>query len=309
MRDSMALVDLFRDLFRDLFGVLLGVLFGLGALGCEHHRVEESTTEELRFDTGERTVVEVRIDDGRVEVVGGAPGVVEVVFKNRARAADSAGARSLLENIRAEAVQDGDVVRVMARAGGGGAVTLGGNVWTDVAIRVPPESTKLDIRTKDGRIEIEAVSGTIVAETGDGRIRIAHVEGNVRLRAHDGSITGTSLTGDFDVLSDDGRIRLDGSFGQLRAVTADGSIRVTARDMTTISNDWSIRTSEGSIELALPESLGAELDASAADGRVINNLSRFEGTEHRNRVKGTLGTGGRLILVTTMDGRIILRES
>jgi len=296
MRDSMALV------------VLFGALGTLIAFGCDHQRVEESATEKLRFTTGERTVVEVRIDDGRVEVVGGAPGVVEVVFNNRARAADSAGARSLLENIRAEAVQDGDVVRVKARTGGG-AVTLGGNVWTDVAIRVPPESTELDIRTDDGRIEIEGVSATIVAETGDGRIRIADVDGTVRLRTRDGSITGSNLTGDFDVLSGDGRIRLGGSFGQLRVVTADGSVRVSGRDMTTISNDWSIRTSDGSIELALPASLGAQLDATTADGRVINNLSHFEGREHRNRVTGTLGPGGRLILVTTMDGRIVLKES
>ena len=229
----------------------------------------------------------------------------EVVFKNRARAADRAGARSLLENIRAEAVQDGDSVRVKARSG----IGLGGTVWTDVVIRVPPVSTELDIRTEDGRVEIEAVSATIVAETGDGRIRIADVEGTVRLRTRDGSITGTNLTGDFDVLSDDGRIRLDGSFGQLSVVTADGSVRVSVRDITTISNDWSIRTSDGTIELALPASLGAELDATTGDGRVINNLSHFKGTEHRSRVKGTLGTGGRLILVTTMDGKIVLKES
>ncbi len=302
MRDSMMLVFYMSR-------VLFGVLFGLGAFACDHHRLEESTTEELRFTTGERTVVEVRIEAGRVEVLGGEPGVVEVVFKNRARAADRARARLLLENIRAEAVQDGDFVRVKAHSGIGGAVTLGGTVWTDVVIRVPPVSTELDIRTEDGRIEIEAVSATIVAETGDGRIRIADVEGTVRLRTRDGAITGTNLTGDFDVLSDDGRIRLDGSFGQLRVLTADGSVRVNGRDMTTISNDWSIRTSDGTIELALPASLGAEIDATTADGRVINNLSHFKGTEHRSRVKGTLGTGGRLILVTTMDGRIVLKES
>ena len=284
-------------------------LFALMAFGCDHQRVEESETEEFQFNTGARTVVEVRIDDGSVEVVGGASGVVEVVFKNRARAADRAGARSLLENIRAEALQDGDVVRVKASSGTGGALTLGGAVWTDVTIRVPPESTELDIRTEDGRVEIEGVSGTIVAETGDGRIRITDVEGTVKLRTADGSITGENLNGDFDVVTGDGRIRLDGSFGRLRVVTADGSIRVSGRDMTTLSNDWSIRTSDGSIELTLPASLDAELDATTSDGRVINNLSRFEGTEHRSRVKGTLGTGGGLILLTTMDGRISLKES
>lgn len=284
-------------------------LLALIAFGCDRQRVEDTKTEEFRFTMGEHTVVEVRIDDGSVKVVVGASGVVEVVFENRARAADRAGARSLLENVRTEALRDGDVVRVTASSVAHGAVTLGGGVRTDVTLRVPPHAIELDIRTEDGRVEIEGVSGALVAETGDGRIRVADVDGIVKLRTHDGSITGVNLTGDFDVLSGDGRIRLDGNFGQLRVVTADGSVRVSGRDMTTISNDWSIRTSDGSIELTLPKSLDAEIDATAGDGRIINNLSRFEGTERRSRVKGTLGSGGPLILLVTMDGRISLKES
>ena len=289
--------------------VLTCSVLSVSAIGCRHERVERSSTEELRFDAGERAVVEVRVDDGRVEIIGGEPGVVEVVFTNRARAADSAGARALLENIRTDAVRDGDVVRVRARAGAGGAATLGGSAWSEVAIRVPPESSEIDIRIDDGRIEIQAVSGTIRAETGDGRIRVSDVRGNVKLRTHDGSVTGTSLDGNFDVLTEDGRIRLDGSFSRLRAVTGDGSIRVTVRDLTVISDEWSLRTSDGSIELSLPDSLAANLEATSGDGRVTNNLSRFEGSERQNRVKGALGPGGPRILVTTMDGRIVLKES
>lgn len=280
--------------------------------GCDHERFEETTTEELRFDTGSGgaiTVVEVRVDDGRVEVVAGDEGVVEVVFRNRARAADSAGARALLDNVRTEAVRDGDTVKVKARSGAGR--TLGGSAWSEVTIRVPPASTELDIRIDDGRIEIQGVSGTIDAETGDGRIRVADVSGRVKLRTGDGSVSGSGLAGDFDVLTGDGRIRLDGSFGELRAVTGDGSIRValTGRDITEISNEWTLRTSDGAIELTLPRTLAANLEASSGDGRVTNNLSRFEGSERRNRIKGALGPGGPRILVTTMDGRIVLKDS
>lgn len=284
-------------------------LLALIAFGCDRQRVEDTETEEFRFTIGEHTVVEVRIENGSVKVVVGASGVVEVVFENRARAADRAGARSLLESVRTEALRDGDVVRVKASSVARGAVTLGGGVRTDVTLRVPPRAIELDIRTEDGRVAIEGVSGALVAETGDGRIRVADVDGIVKLRTHDGSITGVNLTGDFDVLSGDGRIRLDGNFGQLRVVTSDGSVRVSARDMTTISSDWSIRTSDGSIELTLPKNFDAELDATTGDGRIINNLSRFEGTERRGRVKGTLGSGGPLILLVTMDGRISLKES
>ena len=250
----------------------------------------------------------MRVDDGHIRIVGGAPGRVEVSFHNRARAADRAGAEALLDNVRTEATQDGDVVRVRARAHTAGQVMIGGGVWSEVTIRVPRESTTLDIRIDDGRIDIDDVTGTIDAETGDGRVQVADVTGTVRLRTHDGSITATRVRGDVDVLSEDGRLRLDGSFARLRAVTADGSVRIQADDASAIEDDWSIRTSDGSVELTVPRSLDAELEATTSDGRVTNDLSTFQGTEDRRRIKGTVGAGGPKILVTTMDGRIELKE-
>lgn len=265
--------------------------------------------EELRLEADERTVVEIRVDHGRVTVAGGADGAVDVVFTKHARAADSAGATALLEGIRAEARRDGDVIRVSAHSFDNDTSMFGGDVWTDVELRLPREKTDLDIRTEQGRIAVESVSGSIVAESGDGRIRIANVKGNVRVRTRDGSITGTDVEGDVDVLSEDGRIRLDGSFGRLRAISGDGSIRILCREGSTISEGWTVRTSDGSIELNLPETVNAELEAASADGRIVNDLSRFEGTERDHRVKGRVGSGGPSIFVATMDGRIVLQES
>lgn len=287
---------------------VLPVLFAVVSAACNPHRVDESMREELRLDAGERTAVEIRVDDGRVTVAGGAAGAVEVVFTKHARAADTAGATALLESIRTEARRDDDVIRVSARSFEHDSSIFGGDVWTDIELRVPRETADLDIRTDDGRITVEAVSGSIVAESGDGRIRVANVNGDVRLRTRDGSITGTDVDGDIDVLTEDGRIRLDGSFGRLRAITGDGSIRIVCREGSTISADWTVRTSDGSIELTLPENVNAELEATSADDRIVNDLSRFEGTERDHRVEGRVGRGGPSIFIATMDGRIVLRE-
>jgi hypothetical protein len=278
---------------------------------CHHQRVEESATKTLHFDAGERTLVEIRVDDGSVELSGGAQDQIEVVFTSRARARDSRGARSLLRDAHVEAVQQGDTLHVSARAASSGIGRRHGGVTTDVTVRVPSDTSvlDLDIRTEDGSIELNAISGTIVAETADGRIRLSRVEGSVRLRTGDGSITGQELRGQLDVVSDDGRIRLDGDFTQLRVVTADGSIHVDGRETTTIANDWSLRTSDGSITLLLANGADAELDATSGDGEVVNHLSRFQGASRRNRIRGQIGAGGPFILVTTMDGKIVLRDS
>ncbi len=285
-------------------------LLGALTLACDHHRVEETATQELRFNTGARTVVEIRVDDGAIEVTGGADGYVEVVFTTRARSTDSTRARSLLQNARAEATQEDDVVRIRAHSASN-ARRLGGSVSTDVTVRVPSAGTdlELDIRTEDGSIEIAGVTGSTVAETGDGRIRLSQVDGTTRLRTADGPITGKELTGELDALSGNGRIRLDGSFTQLRAVTADGSIRVVCQNRTRISSDWSLRSSDGSIELSLPPDTNARVEATSGDGQVVNHLSRFNGSERSSRIKGEIGTGGPFILITTLDGRIVLRDS
>ena len=289
--------------------ILTLALAAVSTLGCDHHRVEESATEDFRFDSGAITRIEVRIDDGRIAVEpSDAIELVEVIFHKRARAADRDGARSLLDAVRVEAIEDGDTLRVRARVPGASSASFGGNTRTDVALRVP-EGMALDLQTRDGRIQLEHVSGDIRAETGDGRIRLDTVKGTLKLRTTDGSVIGTELAGAVDAVSNDGRIQLEGSFEALRAVTADGSIRIASRGARKLTSDWNIRTSDGSIELTLPASISARIEATAADGRIVNDLSTFEGNERKGRVKGTLGKGGPLILVTTMDGRITLKES
>ena len=251
--------------------------------------------EDFRFDSSAITRIEVRIDYGQIAVEpSDAIELTEVVFRKRARATDRDRARSLLDAIRVEVIEDGDTLRVRARVPGASIASFGGNARTDVVLRVP-EGTALDLQTRDGHIQLERVSGYIRAETAAGRIRLETVKGTLRLRTTDGSVIGTALAGAVDASSGDGRIQLEGSFDALRAVTADGSIRITSHGAHELTSNWTIRTSDGPIELTLPASISAQVEATAFARCVVNDLSTFE--------------GGPLILVTTMDGRITLKES
>jgi hypothetical protein len=90
-------------------------LAALSALGCDQRRVEQTSTETLRFDSGTFSRIELRVDDGRIAVEpSDAIDVVEVVFRKRARASDRDGARSLLDTIRVEAIEEGDTLRIRA---------------------------------------------------------------------------------------------------------------------------------------------------------------------------------------------------
>ena len=169
-------------------------------------------------------------------------------------------------------------------------------------------SGEIEVRTGNGRIVIEGISAAVNAETGDGRVDVSDLHGQVKLTTQDGSIRARGVSGDFDVRSNDGRIELEGRFGVLRAETSDGSIRIICDEQTSLSANWSIRTLEGSIGFSVPTELSAKLEASAGEGRVSNHLTSFAGEERENRLRGILGDGGPLILITTMDGRVTLDE-
>jgi DUF4097 and DUF4098 domain-containing protein YvlB len=244
----------------------------------------------------------VRLEEGSIEVEGAADNEVQVFITKKARARTKEDAAGLLDQISILSSQEGPAVliEVVRESGWQGAV------HSDVEVRVPRNSD-LKLVTGDGRIEIEDVEGRIESETGDGRIRLHHVTGKIIARTSDGSVVGEALSGDVDVRTGDGRVELAGSFEGLHAITSDGRIVVTCEDAIPLSRDWLLRTSNGSITMTLPPGLSANLEASTGDGRVENELVLDNAKTTPNRIKGTLGGGGKLILVKTSDGRVRLR--
>jgi DUF4097 and DUF4098 domain-containing protein YvlB len=284
----------------------LALALTLLSWGCDSPRVEETSSETMTFQTGEnRPTVRVRLDEGTIEVTAADSHRIELELVKRARALDREGARSLLSVIRADASFDNDTLSIRSNRGLRSEMSFGGSLRTDVRLRVP-QDVDLDLRTMDGDIELQGVSGRVASETVDGRIRLRRVRGRAKLLASDGAILGSDLEGDFDVASEDGRIELEGDFGSLDVATSDGGIRIDARATTSSFSGWSIRSSDGSIHLTLPATLSARLGATVADGRIESNLGRFNGRQESKRVEGLLGDGGPLILVTAMDGNITI---
>ena len=282
------------------------VLMLLASIGCDHSRVEETSSEELRYAVTPETDVQVLVDRGHVDVSEGPDDVVRIVVRKVSRARDEIAAEALLESVTVEAEERDGRVRVRVDTGRVGQMHFGG-VRANLELRVPRHLAGLDVRTQDGRVTLDGVSGNLRAETGDGRVRALGVSGRIRLRTEDGAVMATDVSGELDAATEDGRMQLEGSFDSLRAVTTDGSIRVQCVAPCRVSKDWTLRTLDGSVELSLPDGASARVDASTSDGRIVNRLTAFDGAESPRRIHGTLGSGGALILVTTMDGRVTLK--
>lgn len=287
------------------------VYLALALSACGAERVEETALERFRFEARPgRPRIEVRIEDGSVEVQGVAgTRTIEAEFTKKARSFDRETASTLLPRIEVSAneVEEGARFRFEGRAES--IPPFGGDLRTDLKLRVPRE-VEIEIATEDGRIAIEGIDGRVRADSGDGRILIERASGELRLRTDDGSIVGRDLDAAIDAATDDGGIELEGAFRRLRAVTADGSIHIDCREWRT-TEGWMVRALDGAIEAVLPAEAAADIDATVSDGRIESRLDAFESSsrgENDRRLRGMLGGGGPLLLFSAMDGRIELSQ-
>ena len=267
--------------------------------------------EEKRFTTKGRPTVQLATFDGSIVIRGWDRDEISVEVEKRGR--DKAAA----EAIEVVTEQKGDVVHVEARKkdlSEGKSYQIG---WSGVS-----RSAKLVVSVPTG--------SDLIVRTGDGSIRVDHVSGKVELRSSDGSVTGRDLSGDVvahtedgsirlegvdgkcDVASDDGSIAVQGRLEGLRVSTEDGSVVVRAAAGSKMARDWNLSTGDGSMVLYLADGLGADLDAEARDGSVKLDsglaFERASGERSHGTVRGRLGAGGPRLVMRSGDGTIRVRR-
>jgi hypothetical protein len=284
---------------------------GLAAMLCActvNVNTEGATASETRsFKVGGAPTVTLDTFDGAIDVHSWDRPDVEVVIEKQAP--DEAR----LKEITVEQSQEGDTISLTVRGPAqreSNGISIGVVYSTRARLRVAlPKNASLTLRSGDGALNVEDVTGTISLRTDDGSIVGNRVSGDVVARTDDGAIRFRDVGGKIDVESLDGSIVVDGTLTHLRVKTNDGSVRVAAQPGSEIAADWQIESGDGSVEVRLPSGANAEVDASTSDGVVRSNypgleVSRSDDDRAKRSLKGTLGSGGHLVRVRTGDGTI-----
>ena len=173
-----------------------------------------------------------------------------------------------------------------------------------------PQRCDVVARTGDGSIRVDRLAGRIELRTGDGSIRASEVSGELKMNTGDGAINVEGAEGQLDLETGDGGVAVTGKLTALRMHTGDGSIAYHAAPGSSMEDDWTISTGDGTVSLYLPSDFNAEIDAHTGDGSVSNELKLTSGSAaDRRSVRGRLGSGGRLLRVRTGDGSIRLRTN
>jgi hypothetical protein len=178
------------------------------------------------------------------------------------------------------------------------------NHSVEVVLKVPKESD-LDIKTGDGGVHVQPVSGRLSVSTGDGGITAEGLQGEIRLHTGDGGIRASGLSGRLHADTGDGRMSVQGRFEALDLSTGDGGIDVELEPGSRAATPWSLTSGDGGITLRVPEDFGAELDAHTGDGRIVLETPvSVSGKVSSSKVRGTLGAGGQPLKIHTGDGSI-----
>jgi len=127
-------------------------------------------------------------------------------------------------------------------------------------------------------------------------------------RTVNGDVEAANLASDVDARTVNGGIRLSTS-GYAEAETVNGSI-VASLGRANWSDGLAFSTVNGGITLDLPANLSTEVRASTVNGDIQSDFPLMvTGKLGPRRVSGTIGSGGRQLQLSTVNGSIRLRKT
>ncbi len=226
--------------------------------------------------------VEVRGVNGAIDASLASGGEVEVTATKRGRRSDPGSVRiEVVESATGMTVcavyPDVDGRHNECQAGGGGHMnTRDNDVEVHFTVRVP-RGVGFAPRTVNGDVEVSDLDGDVEASTVNGSIELS-------------------------------------TSGRAQAQTVNGSIRASA-GRSDWESDAEFRTVNGSITVTLPASTAANVKAETVNGEIetdfaltMNGGVRLTGRRIR-RLSGTIGGGGHVLELETVNGSIHLRKS
>jgi hypothetical protein len=252
--------------------------------------VVQQTADEFRW-TGriaQGKAIEIKGVNGDIEAVAASGNDVEVVARKHARRSDPAS------------------VSVMV-------VEHDGGVTICSMYPTPTRSYRRQSQRDDGPNQcLPGGEGRMNVRNNDVQVDFTvRVPANVRFIANNvnGPVLATSLRSDIEAYTVNGRINLSTS-GVASAESVNGSIDATL-GATKWNEPLDYRTVNGAITLTLPSAVAAEVRAETMNGRVSSDFPINIQTSRRRgrRITGTIGSGGRELHLSTVNGGIRLRSS
>ncbi len=240
------------------------------SMDLAHGRAKDTWTRDYAVEPGAR--LELINVNGRISAEPAAGDRVELSAERTARASTDEAARELLGRIEMREEVGPSKVRVEVRQPRTFGMSGAEMVWT---VKVPA-GVVVDLRTTNGRVAVNGLTGEVRART---------VNGGVQGRGLGAAIVDAStVNGGVDV-------------ELLQALPADGRVALEAVN--------------GGVTLAIPGESRASIAARVVNGG-INTTGldiALNGEQTRRRMEGTLNGGGARVSLETTNGGVRLSRT
>jgi len=167
-----------------------------------------------------------------------------------------------------------------------------GNIGAKFVVKVPRTAIVDYLSSSNGSIRVTDATGPARLRTSNGGIRVAGLSGGLEAHTSNGGITA----------------ELDKVDGEVRLETSNGSIEL--RLPQSLREGVRAHTSNGGITVRLPEGVDARVSAHTSNAHVTSDFDvRMQGEIERHRMEGVIGKGGPLLDLSTSNGSIRLARA
>jgi DUF4097 and DUF4098 domain-containing protein YvlB len=166
-------------------------------------------------------------------------------------------------------------------------------------------SVRFEVRVpRSANISFEKIA------TASGNLKAEGFAGRVTLQTASGDVTVRGVSGEIRASSASGTVRVADAAGTVNANSASGNVEV---ELTRLEGGGDMRFSSasGDVNVRLPAGIDARVDMSTASGSIETNFP-IEVKNNRygsgSRAEGQLGSGARLLKLSSASGNVSLKS-
>ena len=253
---------------------LLDIIFSIGG-----GSFEEQETKTL--PAGGYSHLDLRNSNGNIEVEGTEGEDVIIVATKKVRARSEEEGRRRLGQLKVVVSEERPELRVYTDVS---ELRPKGNWNVNYEVRIPKHMS-LSAHTSNGNIKVSDLQGPVQVQTSNGNVEVRRLGGSVKARTSNGNIRLYEVREGIEAKTSNGNVY--------------GELLTFGKEERTV-----LHSSNGNIELRVPEDTSAKVVAGTKNGIVRCELPISASLQRRNRLEGTIGLGEGEIELRTTNGNI-----
>ncbi|HLX46202.1 MAG TPA: DUF4097 family beta strand repeat-containing protein [Bryobacteraceae bacterium] len=134
-------------------------------------------------------------------------------------------------------------------------------------------------------------------------------QGDLNLKANNGGISISDVRGNIEFQTVNGGVSLRRLAGQVEGQTQNGGLTVELAGLRWDGNKFDVRTSNGGVNVSMPENYSAHLETATVNGHLNVAFPMNVRGEIGQRLSTDIGSGGPTIHVETTNGGVNIKRA